>query len=62
MPNDEKEKFQILSKEDRNRYENQREEFTQKKEVEGGDEFEHNVIETVKNRAKILEDEKKKRK
>ncbi|MFS8159520.1 MAG: HMG-box domain-containing protein [Candidatus Roizmanbacteria bacterium] len=35
MSNEEKQKFQELSKEDRNRYDTQREEFTHKKEEEG---------------------------
>lgn len=54
MSNDEKEKFQVLSKDDRQRYENEREEFIHKKEELQGEDPDHKVVDTVRNRAKIL--------
>ena len=51
MSNEDKQKFQVLSKEDRTRYENEREEFAHKKEEELGEETDHKVVDTVRNRA-----------
>ena len=48
MSVEEKEKFQDLSKEDRNRYENQREEFANHKDE---DQDPHKMIDTVRSRA-----------
>jgi hypothetical protein len=62
MSSEDKKKFQEQSKEDRERYENQRQEFIHKKEEESSHDDQHNILETVKSRAKKLAEEKSKRK
>lgn len=56
MSNEEKEKFQELSKDDRQRYEQERTEFVHKKEEEKGEE-EHKIVDTVRKRAQIIAEE-----